>query len=110
MTRGPGWAAEVTGLSVAEIEAFAALYNGTPRAYIRAGYGFTRGRNGAASMHAVTCLPAVTGKWKYVGGGALFGNKGIYTWDRSQIEGTPARHQCSDQRRAGATGRRRRVS
>jgi anaerobic selenocysteine-containing dehydrogenase len=89
--RGPEWAAAITGLSVAEIEAFAALYNSTPRAYIRAGYGFTRGRNGAASMHAVTCLPAVTGKWRHEGGGALFGMKGIYRWNRSLIEGTDLR-------------------
>ncbi len=87
-TRGPDWAAAITGLDVAEIEGFAALYNGTPRAYIRAGYGFTRGRNGAASMHAVTCLPAVTGKWVHEGGGALWGLKGIYGWDKSLIEGT----------------------
>ncbi|MGI4797875.1 MAG: molybdopterin-containing oxidoreductase family protein, partial [Janthinobacterium lividum] len=69
----------------------AALYNATPRAYIRCGYGFTRGRTGAVSMHAVTCLPAVTGKWRHEGGGALFGNKGIYTWDKSLIEGTALR-------------------
>ena len=90
-TRGPGWAACITGLSMDEIEAFAALYNRTPRAYIRAGYGFTRGRNGAASMHAVSCLPAVTGKWRHEGGGALWGNKGIYTWDKSLIEGAALR-------------------
>ncbi len=90
-TRGPEWAAAITGLSVEQIEAFAALYNATPRAYIRAGYGFTRGRNGAASMHAVTCLPAVTGKWRHEGGGALWSNRGIYTWDRSLIEGTGLR-------------------
>ncbi len=53
-TRGPEWAADITGLTVEEIEAFAQLYNATPRAYIRAGFGFTRGRNGAVSMHAVT--------------------------------------------------------
>ena len=86
-TRGPDWAAAITGLPAAEIEAFAALYNATPRAYIRAGFGFTRGRNGAAAMHAVSCLPAVTGKWQHEGGGALWNNKGIYTWDRSLIEG-----------------------
>jgi anaerobic selenocysteine-containing dehydrogenase len=90
-TRGPDWAAAITGLTVAEIEAFAALYNGTPRAYIRCGYGFTRGRNGAASMHAVTCLPVVTGKWRHEGGGALFSNRGLYTWDKSLIEGTSLR-------------------
>ena len=90
-TRTPEWAAEITGLTVQEIEAFAALYNSTPRAYIRAGYGFTRSRNGAASMHAVSCLPAVTGKWRHEGGGALWGMKGIYTWDKSLIEGTAMR-------------------
>ncbi len=90
-TRGPDWAAGITGLAAAEIEGFARLYNATPRAYIRAGYGFTRGRNGAASMHAVTCLPAVTGKWRHEGGGALWGMKGIYRWDRSLIEGTAFR-------------------
>ncbi len=91
LTRGPDWAAGITGLTVAEIEAFAALYNATPRAYIRAGFGFTRGRNGAVSMHAVTCLPTVTGKWQHEGGGALWSNRGIYHWDKSLIEGTALR-------------------
>jgi anaerobic selenocysteine-containing dehydrogenase len=35
--RGPTWAAGITGLSVAEIEAFARLYGATPRSYIRLG-------------------------------------------------------------------------
>ncbi|MFH5924328.1 molybdopterin-containing oxidoreductase family protein [Roseomonas xinghualingensis] len=87
-TRGPEWAAAITGLSVDAIEEFARLYNTTPRAYIRAGFGFTRGRNGAVSMHALTCLPTVTGKWRHEGGGALWNNRGIYTWDKSLIEGT----------------------
>lgn len=90
-TRGPAWAAAITGLTIDEIEAFAALYNAIPRAYIRAGFGFTRGRNGAASMHAVTCLPAVTGKWRHEGGGALWSHRGIYHWDKSLIEGTALR-------------------
>ncbi len=90
-TRGPDWASPITGLTVAEIEAFATLYNATPRAYIRAGYGFTRGRNGALSMHAVTCLPTVTGKWQHQGGGALWDNNGIYTWDKSLIHGNHLR-------------------
>ncbi|WP_458095496.1 molybdopterin oxidoreductase family protein [Roseomonas sp. WA12] len=87
-TRGPEWAAPITGLTVQSIEEFAALYNGTPRAYIRAGFGFTRGRNGAVSMHAVTCMPTVTGKWQHEGGGALWNNRGIFAWDKSLIEGS----------------------
>jgi anaerobic selenocysteine-containing dehydrogenase len=88
--RGPAWAAGITGLSVEEIEAFARLYNTTKRAYIRVGYGFTRSRNGAAAMHAVTCLPAVTGAWRHEGGGALWSNRVLYRWDKTMIEGLDA--------------------
>jgi anaerobic selenocysteine-containing dehydrogenase len=86
-TRTPEWAAAITGLSVEEIVAFARLYGRTPRSFIRCHHGFSRSRNGAANMHAVTCLPAVTGAWQHRGGGALYGHTGIYPLDRSLIEG-----------------------
>ena len=73
----PEWAAAITGLSVEQIEDFATLYCATQRAYIRIGYGFARSRNGAASMHAVTCLPTVTGKWQHEGAGALWSYRSI---------------------------------
>jgi len=91
-SRGPAWAAGITGLGVDEIEGFARLYCGTGRAFIRLGYGFSRSRNGAVAMHAVTCLPTVTGKWWHRGGGAFWNNRGtgIYHWDKTLIEGTDA--------------------
>jgi anaerobic selenocysteine-containing dehydrogenase len=89
-SRGPEWAAGITGLTVAEIEAFAKLYGATERAYIRVGYGFTRMRNGAAAMHAVSCLPTVTGKWAHEGAGAFWSNRDIYHWDKTLIEGLDA--------------------
>ncbi len=76
--RTPAWAADITGLSVEEIVTFARLYGTTKRSYLRIGYGFTRQRNGSAAMHAVSCLPAVSGAWKHPGGGALYGNSSIY--------------------------------
>jgi anaerobic selenocysteine-containing dehydrogenase len=72
------------------IEDFARLYCTTQRAYIRLGYGFARSRNGAASMHAVTCLPTVTGKWPHEGAGALWSYRSIYNWDKTLIEGLDA--------------------
>ncbi len=84
-TRTPEWAADITGLTAQEIVDFAHLYGGTRRSFIRAGYGFSRSRNGAANMHAVTCLPAVTGAWQYRGGGALYGNSTIYRIDQRLI-------------------------
>ena len=89
-TRTPAWAAKITGLSAAEIVEFARLYGRTRRSYIRAGYGFSRSRNGAQQMHAVSCLPAVTGAWKYAGGGALYGQTGIYPLDKTLIMGLDA--------------------
>lgn len=85
--RGPDWAAGVTGIPVDQIEAFAALYGQTKSSYIRCGYGFARSRNGSAAMHAVTCLPTVTGAWQHEGGGALWSNRAIYHWDKTLIEG-----------------------
>lgn len=86
-SRTPQWAAKITGLSVDEIVAFARLYGATRRSYLRIGYGFTRQRNGAAAMHAVTCLPAVTGAWRERGGGALYGNSALYGLERSFLNG-----------------------
>ena len=73
-----------------QIEEFAKLYCSTQRAYIRIGYGFARSRNGAASMHAVTCLPTVTGKWQHEGAGALWSYRSICNWDKTLIEGLDA--------------------
>ena len=89
-TRTPAWAAAITGLSVDEILAFARLYGRTPNSYLRVGYGFTRQRNGSAAMHAVSCLPAVSGAWQHPGGGALFGQSGLYGLNTAFLNGLDA--------------------
>ena len=86
-TRTPEWAEGITGVPAQDIREFAKLYGKTERAYMRVGYGFTRSRNGAANMHAVTCLPVVGGKWKHKGGGALFSNRELYGVDQTLIRG-----------------------
>ncbi len=102
--RGPRWAAAITGLSVEEITSFARLYGATKRSYIRVGYGFSRSRNGSSQVHAVTCLPAVTGAWRYEGGGALYGQSAIYPLDRTLIDGSDVKDssiRLLDQSRIG---------
>jgi anaerobic selenocysteine-containing dehydrogenase len=83
----PDWAAAVTGLRAAEIVAFARLYGETARSFIRIGYGFARSRNGSSNLHAVTCLPTITGAWRHQGGGALYASSAIYPLDRTLIQG-----------------------
>ncbi len=89
--RTPAWAAAITGLAVAEIEAFARLVGETKRTFFRLGYGFSRQRNGASNMHAALCISAVTGCWLHEGGGAFHNNGGIYHLHTSLIEGLDAR-------------------
>jgi anaerobic selenocysteine-containing dehydrogenase len=104
-TRGPSWAARLTGCEAATIEAFARLIGERPRAFFRLGYGFSRSRNGAVNMHAASCIPAVSGAWRYAGGGAFHNNGAIYHWNKTMIEGLDAhdpRTRVLDQSRIGA--------
>jgi anaerobic selenocysteine-containing dehydrogenase len=110
-SRGPVWAAPITGCPEATIEAFARLVGERKRAFFRLGYGFSRSRNGSVNMHAASCIPAVTGAWLVEGGGAFFNNRAIYHWDKSMIEGLDAADRSIrmlDQSRVGAvlTGER----
>ena len=86
-TRTPEWASSITGLSVAEIEAFAHLIGTTKKTYFRLGYGFSRQRNGSVNMHAAASIATVTGAWQYEGGGAFHNNGGIFKRDKRLIEG-----------------------
>ena len=104
-TRSPAWASAITGLSISEIEAFAALVGRHKRSFFRLGYGFSRQRNGAANMHAALSIPAVTGAWAHRGGGAFHSNSGIFNLDKSLIEGRDAPDASVrqlDQSRVGA--------
>ncbi len=104
-TRTPEWASAITGLSSDEIEAFAKAVGTTRRTYFRLGYGFTRSRNGAVSMHAASCIAAVTGAWQHEGGGAFHSNHAVFGLNKAMIEGhdlvDPAIRRL-DQSRIGA--------
>ena len=107
LTRTPEWAAEITGLSVEAIRGFARLYGTTRKSFIRVGFGFTRTRNGSSAMHAVSCLPAMTGSWTEKGGGAFFlsFDKNQWQLDTSLINGADAIDasvRMLDQSRIGA--------
>lgn len=83
--RTPEWASEITGLSVAEIEAFAHLVGSRKATYFRLGFGFTRQKNGITNMHAALCIPAVTGAWKHPGGGAFHSHGGGWGLNKTPI-------------------------
>src|SRR5215470_5349844 len=103
--RTPQWASAITGLTVAEIESFAAMVGTTPRSFFRLGYGFARSRNGAHNMHAALCIPTVTGAWLHEGGGGFHNNGAIFHWNKTLIEGLDVadpKIRTLDQSRIGA--------
>jgi len=86
-SRTPAWATAITGLDENRIRDLARLFGSTKRAYLRLGFGFTRSRNGAVGMHAVSALPAMTGAWQYRGGGAFFLNLDNWRLDTTLAHG-----------------------
>ena len=90
-SRTPAWASHITGCPAETIEEFARLVGANRRTYFRLGYGFSRSRNGAFNMHAASCIPAVTGAWRYEGGGAFHNNGDVFHLDKTLIEGADLR-------------------
>ncbi|HYN53716.1 MAG TPA: molybdopterin oxidoreductase family protein [Methylotenera sp.] len=70
-TRTPEWAEQITGIPAEDIRKFAREYATTPPAAIRLGVALERTYGGSQAIRAVTCLPALIGAWRHVGGGAL---------------------------------------
>ena len=68
----PQRAAEITGLTPADIRALAAQYGLAKKPMIIAGSGASRYTNGSAAFRLLLALPALTGAWKRGGGTSSF--------------------------------------
>ena len=82
----PEQAAPITGLTPDAIRGFARLYATTQPSSIRLSYGMTRHTNGGQNTRAVVMLPAVTGAWGRVGGGALLSTSGTFGLNLAALE------------------------
>jgi len=85
----PERAAEICGISVAQIESLARDYgasvaSGAPTA-IRLNYGMQRARGGGNAVRAVACLPALIGAWRHRAGGMLLSASGTHVFDESAL-------------------------
>ena len=65
----PARAADVCGLTVDEIEQLARAYGTTQRSFIRTLIGAEHREHGAMLFRTLSCLPALTGAWRHLGGG-----------------------------------------
>ncbi len=86
----PERAAEVCGISVAEVVDLARLYgqmarDGEPVA-IRANYGVQRVRGGGMSVRTIACLPALIGAWRQPAGGMQLSSSGSFPVNRAALQ------------------------
>lgn len=69
--RTPEWAEVITGIPADDIRKLAREYASTQPSAIRIGVALEKSWGGGQAIRAVTCLPALTGAWRHVGGGIL---------------------------------------
>jgi molybdopterin guanine dinucleotide-containing S/N-oxide reductase-like protein len=82
----PDRVAAWTGLTATEIEQLAREYATTRPAALRMNYGVQRSENGGTAARAIAMLPALTGAWKYRGGGGQLSTSGAFSWNKQALE------------------------
>jgi anaerobic selenocysteine-containing dehydrogenase len=82
----PNRVAGITGIPVADIERLAHDYAATRPSVIRLNYGLQRHYGGGMAVRTITCLPAVVGAWRDVGGGALLSTSKLYPMNGAALE------------------------
>jgi anaerobic selenocysteine-containing dehydrogenase len=82
----PERAAAATGIAAEDIVSLATEYATTQPAAIRVNYGVQRSERGAMSVRAIALLPALTGAWKYPGGGVQLSTSAAFRLNRVKLE------------------------
>ncbi len=88
----PERVAALTGIAKEEIVQLAREYATVRPAVIRLNYGLQRSERGAMAVRAISLLPAVTGSWKEVGGGAALSTSGAFQINRPALERPDLQH------------------
>lgn len=67
----PERVAEITGIPAEDVRTLAREYATTQPSAIRQGVALERSHGGGQAIRAITCLPALVGAWRHVGGGTV---------------------------------------
>jgi anaerobic selenocysteine-containing dehydrogenase len=62
---------EITGIPAEDVRTLAREYATAQPSAIRQGVALERSRGGGQAIRAITCLPALVGAWRHVGGGTM---------------------------------------
>jgi anaerobic selenocysteine-containing dehydrogenase len=74
----PSRAAAITGLAIESIVELGQRIAHTRPTGIRIGIGLQRHGGGGMAVRTITCIPGVTGDWKYPGGGVFYDTRGFF--------------------------------
>ena len=69
-----------------EVEELAEVYGRTQPSFIRLNYGMQRHAGGGMAVRVVSLLPAVTGAWRYEGGGATLSTSGAFKLNQAGLD------------------------
>jgi len=92
----PSRAAAITGLPTESVVALGKRLAETRPTGIRIGIGIQRHGGGGMAVRTITCIPGVTGDWRYPGGGVSYDTRGFFgvNWAalfRDDLRRRPAR-------------------
>lgn len=76
----------LTGIAKDDIIQLAREYATLRPAVIRLNYGLQRSERGAMAVRAISLLPALTGAWREVGGGATLSTSGAFQVNKAALE------------------------
>lgn len=82
----PAKVAAITGLPAADVERLAREYATIPPSFLRINYGMQRHYGGGMAVRTITCLPAIIGAWRHVGGGCLLSTSKLYPFGTARLE------------------------
>jgi anaerobic selenocysteine-containing dehydrogenase len=77
----PARVAAITGLDAESIVELGRRLAATRPTGIRIGIGIQRHGGGGMAVRTITCIPGVTGDWRYPGGGACYDTRGFFGMD-----------------------------
>ncbi len=80
-------AAEACGIAAERIASLAKEIGNTPQTFIKVGYGMSRNEGGGNAIRAITLLPALTGAWQHLGGGAALSTSGAFPLNKRRYSG-----------------------
>jgi anaerobic selenocysteine-containing dehydrogenase len=83
----PERAATLCGIHADSIRELALAIGREPATFIKVGYGMTRNEGGGNAIRAITLLPALTGAWQNLGGGAALSTSGAFGLNTKRFSG-----------------------